>query len=121
MFLGGLGVIIGTIGLGIVLMRNILERKKELALLAAIGYQQGSLFKLLFFENVFLLLAGLLCGVSAAFIGVLPSILSPSFQMPVGYILSLLFGISISGLIWIYIPARMIKKFKIAESLKTNN
>ncbi|MBI9059464.1 MAG: FtsX-like permease family protein [Labilibaculum sp.] len=118
MFLGGLGVIIGTIGLGIVLMRNILERKKELALLAAIGYQQGSLFKLLFFENVFLLLAGLACGVSAAFIGVLPSILSPSFQMPVGYILSLLFGISISGLIWIYIPARMIKKFKIAESLK---
>ncbi|MDE5416474.1 ABC transporter permease [Labilibaculum sp. DW002] len=118
MLLGALGVMIGTLGLGIVLMRNILERKKELALLAAIGYQQGSLFKLLFFENVFLLLAGLACGVSAAFIGVLPSILSPSFQMPVGYILSLLFGISISGLIWIYIPARMIKKFKIAESLK---
>ncbi len=118
MILGGLGVIIGTIGLGIVLMRNILERKKELALLAAIGYQQDSLFKLLFFENVFLLLAGLLCGVSAAFIGVLPSILSPSFQMPVGYLLSLVFGISVSGLIWIYIPARLLKKYNIAESLK---
>lgn len=118
MFLGGLGVIIGTIGLGIVLMRNILERKKELALLAAIGYQQNSLFKLLFYENVFLLMAGLVCGVSAAFIGVLPSILSPSFEMPIGYILTLLLGIALSGLIWIWIPARMIKKFKIAESLK---
>ncbi|WP_372751379.1 FtsX-like permease family protein [Labilibaculum sp.] len=118
MFLGGLGVIIGTIGLGIVLMRNILERKKELALLSAIGYQQNSLFKLLFFENVFLLIAGLACGVSAAFIGVLPSLLSPSFGMPLGYILSLLLGITISGLIWIWIPARMIKKLKIAESLK---
>ena len=118
MFLGGLGVIIGTIGLGIVLMRNILERKKELALLSAIGYQQKSLFKLLFYENLFLLLAGLACGLGAALIGVLPSLLSPSFHMPVGYILTLLFGILISGLIWIWIPARQIKKYNIVESLK---
>jgi putative ABC transport system permease protein len=118
MFLGGLGVIIGTIGLGIVLMRNIMERKKELALLSAIGYQQNSLFKLLFYENLFLLVVGLLCGLGAALIGVLPSLFSPSFQMPVGYVLSLLFGILISGLIWIWIPARQIKKYNIVESLK---
>ncbi|MDM8160846.1 ABC transporter permease [Labilibaculum sp. K2S] len=118
MFLGGLGVIIGTIGLGIVLMRNIMERKKELALLSAIGYQRNSLFKLLFYENLFLLIVGLLCGLGAALIGVLPSLLSPSFHMPVGYILTLLFGILISGLIWIWIPARQIKKYNIVESLK---
>ena len=118
MFLGGLGVIIGTIGLGIVLMRNIMERKKELALLSAIGYQQNSLFKLLFYENLFLLIVGLLCGLGAALIGVLPSLLSPSFHMPVGYILTLLFGILVSGLIWIWIPARQIKKYNIVESLK---
>ncbi|PKQ64758.1 hypothetical protein BZG01_13850 [Labilibaculum manganireducens] len=118
MFLGGLGVIIGTIGLGIVLMRNIMERKKELALLSAIGYQQNSIFKLLFYENLFLLLAGLACGLGAALIGVLPSLLSPSFHMPVGYILTLLFGILISGLIWIWIPARQIKKYNIVEALK---
>ncbi|BAX82122.1 hypothetical protein ALGA_3830 [Labilibaculum antarcticum] len=118
MFLGGLGVIIGTIGLGIVLMRNIMERKKELALLSAIGYQQNSLFKLLFYENLFLLIVGLLCGLGAALIGVLPSLFSPSFHMPVGYVLSLLFGILISGLIWIWIPARQIKKYNIVESLK---
>jgi len=118
MFLGGLGVIIGTIGLGIVLMRNIMERKRELALLSAIGYQQKSLFKLLFYENLFLLLVGLCCGLGAALIGVLPSLLSPSFHMPVGYVLTLLFGILISGLIWIWIPARQIKKYNIVESLK---
>ncbi|PKQ61542.1 hypothetical protein BZG02_15235 [Labilibaculum filiforme] len=118
MFLGGLGVIIGTIGLGIVLMRNIMERKKELALLSAIGYQQNSLFKLLFYENLFLLLVGLACGLVAAIIGVLPSLLSPSFQMPVVYIFTLLFGILISGLIWIWIPASYMKKFNIVETLK---
>lgn len=118
MFLGGLGVILGTIGLGIVLMRNIWERKKELALLSAIGYQQSALFKLLFYENLFLLLVGLLCGLGAALIGVLPSLLSPSFHMPVGYVFALLFGILFSGLIWIWIPARLTRKYNIIESLK---
>eukprot|EP01029_Cantina_marsupialis_P000650 TRINITY_DN1045_c1_g2_i1.p1 TRINITY_DN1045_c1_g2~~TRINITY_DN1045_c1_g2_i1.p1 ORF type:complete len:1090 (-),score=83.66 TRINITY_DN1045_c1_g2_i1:10501-13770(-) len=118
MFLGGLGVIIGTIGLGIVLMRNIIERRKELALLSAIGYEQGSLFQLLFFENLFLLIVGLICGSLAALIGVIPSLVSPAFQMPIGYILLLLGGILASGLIWIWIPARLIGKYNIIESLK---
>lgn len=118
MFLGGLGVIIGTIGLGIVLMRNIIERRKELALLSAIGFQKQNLFQLLFFENLFLLLTGLLCGSLAALIGVLPSMFSPAFQMPVVYILLLLAGILFSGLIWIWIPAKLIGRYNIIESLK---
>ena len=118
MFLGGLGVIIGTIGLGIVLLRNVWERKKELALLSAIGYTAKDIFKLLFIENLFLLILGLLCGTAAAFIGVLPSLFSPAFQMPYTYVISLLLAIFVSGLLWILIPIRLIRKFNIIETLK---
>ena len=36
--LGGLGLILGTVGLGAVLLRNVLERRRELALMRAVGY-----------------------------------------------------------------------------------
>ena len=36
--LGGLGLLLGTLGLAAVLFRNVLERKGELALLRAVGF-----------------------------------------------------------------------------------
>ena len=39
--LGGFGLLLGTVGLGAVLLRNALERRRELALLAAVGYRRG--------------------------------------------------------------------------------
>ena len=35
--LGGLGLLLGTVGLATVLLRNALERRRELALLGAVG------------------------------------------------------------------------------------
>ena len=36
--LGALGLVLGTLGLGAVVIRNILERRRETALLTAVGY-----------------------------------------------------------------------------------
>ncbi|HMJ67238.1 MAG TPA: ABC transporter permease, partial [Candidatus Binatia bacterium] len=41
--LGGLGLLIGTAGLGVVVLRNVLERRGELGLLLALGYERGLL------------------------------------------------------------------------------
>ncbi|WP_421919256.1 FtsX-like permease family protein [Marinifilum sp.] len=120
MILGGLGVIIGTIGLGIVLLRNVLERKKELAVLRSVGYTEGDIFKLLFGENLFLLLLGLTGGILSALIGVLPSLFTHAFQMPYLYVLLLILAIAISGLAWIYIPLKLIRKQNIIESLQND-
>ncbi|RKE04954.1 ABC transporter permease [Marinifilum flexuosum] len=120
MILGGLGVIIGTIGLGIVLLRNVWERKKELAVLRAIGYTESNIFKLLFSENLFLLVLGLLGGILSALIGVLPSLFTNAFQMPYLYVLLLILAITISGLAWIYIPLKVIRRQNIIESLQND-
>ena len=53
MALSGLGFIIGTIGLGIVLLRNVYERRQELALMLSLGYSQKQVFKIVFTENFY--------------------------------------------------------------------
>jgi ABC-type antimicrobial peptide transport system permease subunit len=118
MVLGGLGIIIGTFGLGVVLLRNMLERKSELALMLAVGFRQRKIFNLILFENLFLLTTGLALGTAAAFIGILPSLLSPSFSVPIGFVAVLLVTILLSGIIWIYIPTRNAVKGNIINGLR---
>ena len=116
MILGGLGVLIGTIGLGIVLLRNIMERKSELALLSAIGYRNNIILKLVFTENCILLVAGIIAGILSALIGILPSLLSASYTMNTPVILLLIAIVFLSGLLWIYFPARYsLKKFTVKD------
>ena len=57
--LGALGLLLGTVGLAAVLMRNVLERRRELALLRAVGYRPRHLAVMVLAENLFLLVVGL--------------------------------------------------------------
>jgi ABC-type antimicrobial peptide transport system permease subunit len=118
MLLGGLGIIIGTIGLGIVLLRNLMERKQEIALYKAIGFNYTYIFKLLFTENLFILLAGIGIGVVAAFAGILPSFLSPAFKLPTNFLLVILLLILINGFAWIYFPIKSSLRKNLVQSLR---
>ena len=57
--LGGLGLILGTIGLAAVLLRNVLERRGEMALLRAVGYRRQTLAMMLVAEHLLLMVSGL--------------------------------------------------------------
>lgn len=70
--LGGLGVLLGTFGLGIVMARNVIERRTELAALRAIGFRRSSLSGLLFVENAFLMSTGMAIGAAAAIVTTVP-------------------------------------------------
>jgi len=74
--LGALGLMLGTIGLAVVLLRNLVERRSELALLTAIGFRRSARLRLVLAENAFLLVMGLLVGCGCALLGVLPSVIS---------------------------------------------
>ena len=118
MLLGGLGVLIGTFGLGVVLLRNMQERKQELALFMAIGFRKGEIFRLVMAENLFLLITGLVIGFGAATIGILPSLISASFTFPANFVFILIAVIFISGFLWIYFPTRKILKKRLISSLR---
>jgi len=118
MMLGGLGIIIGTIGLGIVLLRNLEERKSETALYQGIGFTHSYISKLIFTENLFILLSGIGIGLLAAFTGIMPSFFSPAFQLPVSFILVIIILILLNGFVWIYFPVRAALNKNLNEALR---
>ena len=71
--LGGLGVLLGTFGLALVLFRNIIERRGELATLRAFGFQRRLLSRMLFLESGFLLVIGMLIGIVAGLASIFAS------------------------------------------------
>jgi hypothetical protein len=74
--LGGLGLVLGTLGLAAVMLRNIFERRRELALLRAVGYGTGHFSVMVLAENILLLFWGLLIGGICALIAIAPAIAS---------------------------------------------
>ncbi|MCM3879265.1 MAG: FtsX-like permease family protein [Vicinamibacterales bacterium] len=97
--LGSLGLILGTVGLGAVLLRNVLERRRELALLRALGYRQADFFAMVVAENVFLLICGLAAGTLSALLAIAPALLDRGGQVSIRTLGMLLLGVLVTGLI----------------------
>jgi ABC-type antimicrobial peptide transport system permease subunit len=80
--LGGFGLLLGTLGLAVVLLRSVWERRGELALLRALGYRHRALGWLLLSENGFLLLLGLGAGAATALLAVAPHLVGGEGAIP---------------------------------------
>jgi putative ABC transport system permease protein len=80
--LGGLGLVLGSLGLAVVLLRSVWERRAELALLRALGYRRTTLGWMVLAENGFLLLVGLASGTVAALLSVLPQMALEGSSIP---------------------------------------
>lgn len=118
LMLGGLGMVIGTIGLGIILWRNILERTRELSLLRAIGYPKRRILKRLVNEYLHILIAGLGAGVAASFLMLLPNFFNPGYHFPATWVMGILTLIFLSGLFWIVFPVRAALRKEILKGLR---
>jgi ABC-type antimicrobial peptide transport system permease subunit len=65
---------LGTLGLGIVVLRNVLERRGELALLRAVGFSGPAIGGVVLAETAALLLGGMGIGTLSACVAVLPTL-----------------------------------------------
>jgi hypothetical protein len=97
--LGGLGLVLGTLGLGAILLRNVLERRRELALLRALGYTQSDFLTMVVAENVLLLIGGLIIGTVSALIAIAPAFLDRGGRLPFETLALLLAGVLGTGLL----------------------
>lgn len=97
--LGGLGLLLGALGLAVVLLRGVWERRGEMALLRALGYRHGALGWLVLAENVFLLLLGLGAGTLAALLAVAPHLIAGEGQVSWPALLALLGVVLAVGLL----------------------
>lgn len=80
--LGGLGLLFGTLGLAVVQLRNVVERRGELALLRAAGFRRALLARMVLFESSLLLLSGLAVGLLAALVAVWPHLATGGASLP---------------------------------------
>ena len=80
--LGGLGLLLGTFGLATVMLRNVVERRRELALLRAVGFTGMKIAILVLLENAILLLWGLATGTISALLAMTPHLTSVGADVP---------------------------------------
>ncbi len=80
--LGGFGLILGTVGLAAVLLRNAWERRGELALMRALGFSRAAIGWVVLAENVVVLLVGLAAGVLSAALAIAPHIAARPESIP---------------------------------------
>ena len=96
--LGGLGALLGTAGVGILIARNVIERRGELAVMSAIGFRRKSLVSMLLSEHFTLLFGGVLIGALSALIAIAPNVFGNAGGIPLAGIACITGLISIGGL-----------------------
>jgi ABC-type lipoprotein release transport system permease subunit len=117
--LGALGLALGTLGLGAILLRNALERRRELALLKALGYGPRHFALMSLAENGFLLFAGLLTGTLCALLAIVPVILARGGGLPFKSVLGLLALVTLCGLGASWLATRITLRSPLLQSLRS--
>ncbi len=116
--LGGLGLLLGTFGLATVMLRNVLERQSELALLRAIGYRAGTVGTLVLLENAFVLAWGLLAGAVSALLAVAPNLMGHGGDVPIGSLVILLIIVFATGMLAAAFAVRTAVRLPIVATLR---
>jgi ABC-type antimicrobial peptide transport system permease subunit len=117
--LGGLGMLLGTVGLGLVVARNIMERRGELAAFTALGFRKRRLLLLAFTEHGVLLECGLLCAIAAAAFAVWPTLSQHPGDIPWMLLVSLIVAIYLSGMLWVFLATLLALRGRLLDSLRS--
>ncbi len=116
--LGGLGLGLGSVALGVVVLRNVLERRSELAILRAVGFAKRSLQWLVVAEHWLLLAGGLACGAAAGIVAVLPALVAAGVHVPYASLAVTLSGVVVSGAVWIVLATRLALRGELLPALR---
>lgn len=117
--LGGLGLLLGSFGLGVVVLRNVFERRAELALLQAVGFTPARVRRLILGEHATLMGGGLMIGAAAAVIAVLPQLLQMRGAFPLLSLAATLLGVIIFGLAATWFATSLALRGNLLESLRS--
>ncbi|MCX6979404.1 MAG: ABC transporter permease [Verrucomicrobia bacterium] len=117
--LGGLGMLLGSAGLGIVVARNVFERRREFGLLEAVGFTPQTLRRLVFAEHRWLIVGALGIGAVSALTAVWPRLSAQAAHFPWRGILTLLVGMALLGAFWAWLATRLALRRSQLDALRT--
>jgi hypothetical protein len=115
--LGGLGLVLGCFGLAAVTARNVLERRREFALLGAGGFTGSDLQRIVVFEQMFVVAAGLVVGLVAAIVATVPMLAARGGVPHAGPMIWM--GIvAVTGLVTGMAATRQVRRMPLVASLR---
>ena len=117
--LGGLGMLLGSAGLGIVVARNVFERRREFGLLEAVGFTPQTLRRLVFAEHRWLIIGALGIGAVSALTAVWPRLSAQAAHFPWRGILTLLAGMALIGAFCAWLATRLALRRSQLSALRT--
>jgi len=117
--LGAMGLLLGTFGLAAVLARNVLERRRELGLLGAIGFTPRNLRAMVTAESLLLVVVGLAIGTVSALVAIAPAVVERAGALPVGELALLLAAVVLAGLLSSLAAVRLATRMRTVEALKS--
>lgn len=116
--LGGLGLLLGSAGLGIVVARNVLERRREFGLLEAVGFTPRQARSLVFSEHRWLIVFALGIGAISALVAVWPNLAQKGGGFPWMQSALLLLGMAALGAFWTWLATRLSFRGSLLGSLR---
>ena len=117
--LGGLGLLLGTLGVGMLIARSVIERRSELSIMTALGFRRSSITQMLISEHLFLVGVGILSGLFASAIAVFPNISGKGAQFPIDFLFGIVLLICIGSITFCIIAARISLKGNLIEGIRT--
>jgi putative ABC transport system permease protein len=117
--LGGLGLILGTLGLAAVQLRSVLERRAELALMQAVGFRRRRLAAMVMWEHALLLDVGLALGGLAALVAVWPHLAGGAAAVPWMTTLVTLAAVLAVGLVAGLVAVRAVFAAELLPALRS--
>jgi ABC-type antimicrobial peptide transport system permease subunit len=119
--LGGIGLLLGMFGLAVIQSRNVLERRKELALLLAVGFTKSRVILLLLYESFTLLAWGLGLATLASAYALFPFLIGGVQQISpmavVQQFVVLVGGLLVVGIVSNIAAASAVLKIPVAREL----
>jgi putative ABC transport system permease protein len=114
---GGFGMITGIAGLGFVLLRNYTHRRREFALLLATGFTHRMIRKIIFSEQLLIIIAGIVSGLVPAVVATLPS-LKNNHEIPWLFLGSIVTAIFLTGILAVTVSLSTVKESSLVTALR---
>jgi ABC-type antimicrobial peptide transport system permease subunit len=120
LMLGALGLLIGTLGLGILIFRITFEQIPEFALMLALGYPKSFIFKLVMREKLFVMAVSVIIGIIPAVLSALPSLISSLYSNLWVWLPAISVLVILSGAIFSIVAIRTALKQNLVQALRND-
>ena len=120
LMLGALGLLIGTVGLGIIIFRSIYENRSQFALLEATGFRKQKIRGMTLRGYMQLVLLSLIIGLIPSILSALPSLRSSLYFGLIYWGLAIFVLVFASAWLWVFTGNRLAMKGNLYEALRND-